>query len=75
MPSVRFSMTSAAIRIKDGRHPLLDPKKVVPVTVRLGDDFRLLIITGPNTGGKNRFFKDSRSLYSYGTGRSSHSCL
>ena len=40
------------IRIKDGRHPLLDPKKVVPVTVRLGDDFRLLIITGPNTGGK-----------------------
>ena len=40
------------IRIRDGRHPLLDPKKVVPVTVRLGDDFRLLIITGPNTGGK-----------------------
>ena len=40
------------IRIKEGRHPLLDPKKVVPVTVRLGDDFRLLIITGPNTGGK-----------------------
>lgn len=40
------------IRIKDGRHPLLNPKKVVPVTVRLGDDFRLLIITGPNTGGK-----------------------
>ena len=40
------------ISIKEGRHPLLDPKKVVPVTVRLGDDFRLLIITGPNTGGK-----------------------
>ncbi|MDY3825605.1 MAG: endonuclease MutS2 [Lachnospiraceae bacterium] len=40
------------INIKEGRHPLLDPKKVVPVTVRLGDDFRLLIITGPNTGGK-----------------------
>ena len=39
------------ISIKEGRHPLLDPKKVVPVTVRLGDDFRLLIITGPNTGG------------------------
>lgn len=40
------------ISIKEGRHPLLDPKKVVPVTVRLGDDFRLIIITGPNTGGK-----------------------
>ena len=40
------------ISIKEGRHPLLDPKKVVPVTVRLGDDFRLLIITGPTTGGK-----------------------
>lgn len=40
------------ISIKEGRHPLLDPKKVVPVNVRLGDDFRLLIITGPNTGGK-----------------------
>lgn len=40
------------ISIKEGRHPLLNPKKVVPVTVRLGDDFRLLIITGPNTGGK-----------------------
>ena len=45
-------MTSAGFSIKEGRHPLLDPKKVVPVTVRLGDDFRLLIITGPNTGGK-----------------------
>ncbi len=40
------------IRIKDGRHPLLDAKKVVPVSIRLGDDFDLLIVTGPNTGGK-----------------------
>lgn len=40
------------IHIKDGRHPLLDPQKVVPVTVRLGGDFDLLIVTGPNTGGK-----------------------
>ena len=40
------------IRIREGRHPLLDPKKVVPITVSLGEDFSLLIITGPNTGGK-----------------------
>lgn len=44
--------TNRQIHIKDGRHPLLDPKKAVPITVRLGDDFDLLIITGPNTGGK-----------------------
>lgn len=40
------------IDIKDGRHPLLDVKKVVPVSIRLGKDFDLLIVTGPNTGGK-----------------------
>lgn len=40
------------IRIREGRHPLLDAKKVVPITVSLGEDFTLLIITGPNTGGK-----------------------
>ncbi|MCI9625120.1 MAG: endonuclease MutS2 [Lachnospiraceae bacterium] len=44
--------TKGQIHIKDGRHPLLDPKKVVPVTIRLGADFDLLIVTGPNTGGK-----------------------
>ncbi len=44
--------TEGRIRIRDGRHPLLDPKKVVPITVTLGEDFSLLIITGPNTGGK-----------------------
>lgn len=40
------------INIKDGRHPLLDPKKVVPINIYLGDSFDLLIVTGPNTGGK-----------------------
>ena len=40
------------INIRKGRHPLLDKDKVVPIDIRLGEDFDLLIITGPNTGGK-----------------------
>lgn len=40
------------INIRKGRHPLLDKKKVVPIDINLGKDFDLLIITGPNTGGK-----------------------
>lgn len=40
------------INIKQGRHPLLDQKKVVPINVSLGKDFSMLIVTGPNTGGK-----------------------
>lgn len=44
--------TEHHIRIRKGRHPLLDKKKVVPIDIELGTDFDLLVITGPNTGGK-----------------------
>ena len=44
--------TEGHINIRKGRHPLLDAKKVVPIDVRLGEEYKQLIITGPNTGGK-----------------------
>lgn len=44
--------TNNYINIKKGRHPLIDPHKIVPIDIYLGKDFNLLIITGPNTGGK-----------------------
>jgi DNA mismatch repair protein MutS2 len=40
------------IRLREARHPLLDPKEVVPIDVELGQRARILILTGPNTGGK-----------------------
>lgn len=48
-PEIR---TNATIELNRARHPLIDRKTVVPITVRLGTDFDTLIITGPNTGGK-----------------------
>lgn len=44
--------TEGRIHIREGRHPLLDKRSVVPITLILGDTFDLLIVTGPNTGGK-----------------------
>ena len=44
--------TEGRIHIREGRHPLLDKKSVVPISVPLGDAYDLLIVTGPNTGGK-----------------------
>ncbi len=49
MPEIR---TDGKLELKNARHPLIDPKKVVPISVRLGDDFDTMVITGPNTGGK-----------------------
>ena len=48
-PEIR---TDGALELVRARHPLIDPKAVVPITVRLGSDFDTLVITGPNTGGK-----------------------
>ena len=44
--------TNGCVNIKKGRHPLIEPHTVVPIDIYLGTDFNLLIITGPNTGGK-----------------------
>ena len=48
-PEIR---TDGKLNLKNARHPLIDPKTVVPISVRLGEDFDTVVITGPNTGGK-----------------------
>lgn len=51
--SVKPEMNDKGVMvIEKGRHPLIDPKKVVPVSLSLGKDYRFLLISGPNTGGK-----------------------
>ena len=44
--------TQGILRIKDGRHPLIDKNKVVPISVAIGKGYNTLVVTGPNTGGK-----------------------
>lgn len=56
------------IKLRKARHPLIDPKKVVPNNIELGTSFDTMLITGPNTGGKTITLKNFRFVAINGSG-------
>ncbi len=64
--------TDGIIHLRAARHPLLDPKHVVPIDLTLGKDYNLLIVTGPNTGGKDGLPQDLRTSQPDGAGRTAY---
>ena len=70
VPAVFHEQRSVVLH--QARHPLLDPKKVVPVDITLGTSFDTLVVTGPNTGGKNGDAENTGALLFDGAGRTAY---